>query len=210
MYKTYFNYGAMSSGKTLQLLSAVINYRMKNANVYIMSPVQDDRAGIGVIKTRVEGMKPVKVDFIISEFNNDLKHFLEQAYNNNAILFIDECQFVDYKIVKQMVDYCRDLEETHQHHAPYFKIMAYGLLTDFNNKLFEGTRAWLEEADSMRQLKSSCAIENCDNNPTCNILNPKIAEQAREEGTNTVIGSDAYMSVCSYHYHLLMNKWKQN
>ena len=72
MYKTYFNYGAMSSGKTLQLLSAIINYRMKNANVLIMSPQQDNRAGVGVIKTRVEGMKPIKVDFVISEFNDEL------------------------------------------------------------------------------------------------------------------------------------------
>lgn len=207
MYKTYFNYGAMSSGKTLQLLSAIINYRMKNANVLIMSPQQDNRAGVGVIKTRVEGMKPIKVDFVISEFNDKLKAFLHKAYDKNAIIFIDECQFISYNTVKQMVNYCRDLEDTHNHKSPYFKIMAYGLLTDFNNKLFEGTRAWLEEADSMRQLKSSCAVENCDNNPTCNILNPDIAAKARAEGTNTVIGSKAYMSVCSYHYYALMKKY---
>lgn len=206
MYKTYFNYGAMSSGKTLQLLSAVINYKMKNANVLIMSPAKDNRAGVGVIKTRVKGMAPIKVDYIVTDFNDDLKKFLHKAYDNNAIIFIDECQFLSYQTVKNMINYCRDLEETHKHKSPYFKIMAYGLLTDFNNQLFDGTKAWVEEADSMRQLKSSCAIPNCDRNPTCNILNPKIAKKAREKGTNTIIGDNVYQSVCSYHYHLLMKE----
>lgn len=198
MFKTYLKYGPMNSSKTANLLMAVHNYQTKGVKTYLITPKTDNRAGVGIIKARI-GLQ-AKADFVIDKFNKQLKDFVTQACKQDAVLFIDECQFVDYDTVKKLISYCHELDQIKFKDYPRenFNLLAYGLLTDFNNHLFSGTRAWLEEADSLHEIKTVCKY--CNRKATCNYLDPTVAKQAN---SNIVVGDKAYQSVCSYHYYQL-------
>lgn len=198
MFKTYFKYGPMNSSKTANLLMAVHNYQTKGVKTYLIAPKTDNRAGVGTIKARI-GLQ-AKADFIIDKFDNSLKDFINRAYQQDAVLFMDECQFVNYDTVKQLINWCHKLDQQ-SGKRENFNLLAYGLLTDFNNHLFSGTRAWLEEADSLHEIKTVCKY--CNRKATCNYLDQTVAEQA---DSNIVVGDKAYQSVCSYHYYQLMHK----
>ena len=53
MSKLYFRYGAMGSGKTIDLLKVAFNYRERNQDVIIYTAEIDDRYGVGKITTRI-------------------------------------------------------------------------------------------------------------------------------------------------------------
>ena len=57
-------------------------------------------------------------------------------------------------------------------------VFAFGLLKDFRNKLFDGTKRWIEEADSLREMKTICEL--CDRKATCNALENKNRVMVRE------------------------------
>lgn len=199
MFKTYFKYGVMNCGKSIELLSNAHNYKTKGVKTYLLTPKQDTRSGEGVIKARI-GLS-AKADFIITDGNEeDLFYFIQKAYKEDAVLFIDECQFLSYDLVKDIIEWCHQLDcnFTNNSHEN-FNLLAYGLLTDFNNQLFDGTRAWLEEADSIHEIKTVCHF--CNKKATCNYLDKKVADKAKG---NLVIGDKAYISVCSHHYYQLM------
>ena len=53
MAKFYFRYGAMGSGKTIDLLKVAYNYKERGQNVLIYTAKIDDRYEVGKITTRI-------------------------------------------------------------------------------------------------------------------------------------------------------------
>ena len=53
MAKLYVYYGAMNSGKSLNLLANVHTYEEQGKNVLLMKPSFDSRSGLGIIDSRV-------------------------------------------------------------------------------------------------------------------------------------------------------------
>lgn len=198
MFKTYFKYGTMNCGKSTELLSNAHNYKTKGVATFLMTPAKDDRSGVGYINSRI-GLR-AKADFVVTGFNQALQEFLQATYEANGVLFLDECQFLSYATVRKIVDYCHYLE-FQMGEQSNFCLLAYGLLTDFNHKLFDGSKAWVEVADSIHEIKTVCFY--CNRKATCNLLKPEIAKCAREQGTDIVVGDKAYVSVCAYHYYKL-------
>lgn len=192
MFKVYYKYGAMNSSKTASLLMAAHNYKTKNVSTYLVTPALDTRAGVGVIKARI-GLE-TKADLVLSEFNQQVKDFLKTAYDNDGVIFIDEAQFVKSDVIHKMVDYCHELDFNNLGQKENFNILAYGLLTDFTGHLFDGSKAWLEEATSIAEIKTICYF--CNRKATRNLL----MQDTSKEKSNIVIGDKAYKSVCAYHY----------
>lgn len=64
-------------------------------------------------------------------------------------LFVDEVQFMD-----------KDMIDTLSHLADDFgiNVIAYGLMTDFQGQLFEGSKRLVESADSIREIKTNAFI----------------------------------------------------
>ena len=195
MFKVYFNYGCMKSGKTADLLITAHNNKEKGVPVYILSPKIDTRNGEGVISTRI-GIS-AKADFILDKYDKGLHDFITKVYNEDGMIIIDECQFVDPITIHSMCKYCRDLDFGNTRRKNNFSIIAYGLLTDYRSSLFDGTIAWLDEADSINKIKFSCAY--CSRQATRNLLTNKV-----DQDGNVLIGDNEYKPVCSYHY------WKYN
>lgn len=202
MFKVYYKYGTMNSGKSIELLANAHNYQTKGVKTYIMTPRLDNRAGEGIVKARI-GLT-AKADFIIDKLDNqdkvdELANFIEQAYEHDGVLFLDECQFVDSETVHTICDLCRALDYVAPVQSENFCLLAYGLLTDYNSRLFDGSKAWVEEADSMHEVKTVCHY--CNRKATRNLLRQDLAKQADTKHSDIVIGDEEYQSVCSYHYY---------
>lgn len=191
MFKTYYKYGVMNSSKTASLLMAAHNYQDKHQPTFFITPQQDTRAD-HLIKARI-GLSQ-KPDLVLTDFNHDLKVLLNSAVAIGAIVFVDECQFVPYDLVKQMVNYCHECEYNNNLSSDAC-LMAYGLLKDFNNHLFDGSRAWLEEADSIHEIKTVCHY--CNHKATVNYL------KGSNPNSNIHIGDQEYLPVCSRCYYAL-------
>ena len=72
-------------------------------------------------------------------------------------------------------------------------VICYGLRTDFQSHLFEGSRRLFEIADTIDEIKSTC---NCGNKT---IINARIDANGDfvEEGAQVEIGgNDRYVAVC--------------
>jgi thymidine kinase len=75
---------------------------------------------------------------------------LDNGYASLYDLMIDECQFLSPAVVKQI---CFGGDAVNLS-VPDRNVRAYGLLTDFCGRIFEGTAAWLAFADRVTFLPS--------------------------------------------------------
>ena len=53
MAQLFFRYGAMNSGKSIEILKVAHNYEEQNKRVILMTSAVDDRAGVGMIASRI-------------------------------------------------------------------------------------------------------------------------------------------------------------
>ena len=56
MAQLFFKYGAMNSGKTIEILKVAHNYEEQNKPVVLMTSGIDTRDGVGVVSSRI-GLK---------------------------------------------------------------------------------------------------------------------------------------------------------
>ena len=86
--KIYLKYGTMNSSKSAELLMNAHNYKTKGVPVFLLTPSTDTRSGVSTISSRV-GIK-AKADFVVSEFNDELKKFIRHAFTEDGVLMLDE------------------------------------------------------------------------------------------------------------------------
>jgi thymidine kinase len=142
MAKLYFYYSAMNAGKTTHLLQSSHNYRERGMTTLILSSSLDDRFGRGVVKSRI-GIQSPSIIFNQSE---DLYDLVSQQDPVDCIL-VDEAQFLSKAQVYQLTEIVDKLN---------VPVLAYGLRTDFQGELFEGSQYLLAWADELRELKTIC------------------------------------------------------
>lgn len=196
-FKVYFEYGTMGSSKSSQLLMMANNYRHKAVKTYLVKPAIDNRDSDTKIVSRVGLEHEVTYVYVGPTIDKDtgMVKVIKDAISNDGVLFIDEAQFFNYEDVRRIYTLANELSKNKN--LSNFCIMAFGLLTDFNDKLFEGTKAWIEIADSLREIKNVCKF--CNSKATRNYF-----VNHDNSNTNIVIGDSLYYPVCSYHYNLLM------
>ena len=186
MAKLYFNYSSMNAGKSTMLLQANHNYseRGMNAQLYTSSP--DNRFGNDEITSRI-GLKKKS-----NTFTKDTNIFEEIALKHKALfvdcLLIDEAQFLTKKQVEQLGKIVDKLE---------IPVLAFGIRTDFQGNLFEGSKFLLAWADNLKEIKTVC---HCGRKATMVL---RINDQGKviEDGAQIEIGGeDKYVSVCRKHF----------
>jgi thymidine kinase len=146
MAKLYFYYSAMNAGKTTTLLQSAHNYRERGMRTLILTPQLDNRAGHGVIASRI-GLQARGRAFTNAE---DLLGLVRDDIAANGALhcvLVDEAQFLTRAQVWQLSDVVDAL------HIP---VLAYGLRTDFRGEPFEGSQYLLAWADELAEIKTIC------------------------------------------------------
>lgn len=145
MAKLYFYYSAMNAGKSTTLLQAAHNYEERGMRVLLFSPRIDDRAGVGMITSRI-GLQRPSLDF---DFEFDLFEHIgrEHATNPVSCVFMDEAQFLTPAQVLQLTLVCDRLG---------IPVLCYGLRTDFRGEPFDGSKYLLAWADVLGEVKTIC------------------------------------------------------
>lgn len=142
MAKLYFYYSAMNAGKTTHLLQSSYNYRERGMQTLILSSSLDDRFGQGMVKSRI-GIESPSIIFNQAENIYDLV----KKHNPVDCILVDEVQFLSKPQVYQLTEIVDKMG---------IPVLAYGLRTDFQGELFEGSQYLLAWADELRELKTIC------------------------------------------------------
>src|SRR6056300_1668914 len=102
MAKLHFNYSAMNAGKSTALLQANHNYQERGMETLLFTAGIDDRAGKGVIKSRI-GIETQAVAF---EKADDLSEITRARLAEQSIgcVLIDEAQFLTREQVMQLTE----------------------------------------------------------------------------------------------------------
>ncbi len=145
MAKLYFYYSTMNAGKTTLLLQSAHNYRERGMRPLLMTPALDDRAGRGVIRSRV-GLEAEAIAF---EPDQNLLALTQSELQSGPIacVLIDEAQFLTRDQVFQASEVVDELG---------IPVLAFGLRTDFRGELFDGSRYLMAWADELKELKTIC------------------------------------------------------
>lgn len=184
MAQLFFKYGAMNSGKTIEILKVAHNYEEQNKPVVLMTSGLDTRDGVGMVSSRI-GLKREATP-IFSETN--VYEFINQMAVKPFCILVDESQFL---LKKHVIEFARVVDELH------IPVMAFGLKNDFRNELFEGSKYLLLYADKIEELKTICWF--CHKKAIMNLhyVNGKPVY----EGDQVQIGgNEAYYPVCRHHY----------
>ena len=186
MAKLYFNYSSMNAGKSTMLLQANHNYSERGMNAQLYTSSLDNRFGNDEITSRIGLKKKSNI------FTKDTNIFEEIALQHKALfvdcLLIDEAQFLTKKQVEQLGKIVDKLE---------IPVLAFGIRTDFQGNLFEGSKFLLAWADNLKEIKTVC---HCGRKATMVL---RINDQGKviEDGAQIEIGGeDKYVSVCRKHF----------
>ena len=180
MAKLYFYSGSMGSSKTANALMTEYNYSERGQKALLGKTNIDTRNGIYKIKSRIGLEKDcVLLSDICAMGDDELKSY-------DAII-VDEIQFA----TPEQIDFLARIVD--QLSVP---VLCYGLRTDFQTRLFEGSRRLLELADEIKEVKTVCW---CGKKATCNA---RYNEQGIvREGSQVLLGAnDEYVALCRKHF----------
>lgn len=186
MAQLYFRYGAMGSSKTANALMVRYNYIERGKTVLMLKPRTDTRDGENIIKSRIGLQCECEIidDYIIKE-----SYIVTNKAVDVDVVIVDEAQFLS----NHQVDWLSNLVDFN--HIP---VICYGLRTDFQGKLFEGSKRLLEVADKIEEIKTICW---CGRKATFNarLVNGQITTDGE---TIQLGGNESYISLCRRHYKL--------
>jgi thymidine kinase len=174
----------MNSGKSMLLLAKAYNFEERGIPYRIYKSSLDVR-DVGFIHSRPLGDKKCCT---ISPFESFFDK--EDWYNSDVKwLLIDEAQFLTAEQVDELAEIVDDCG---------IDVICYGLRTDFQTHLFEGSKRLFEVADTFEEIKSQCEDGNK------NIFNARIDQKGFlvTEGEQIQVGAeDCYKSVSRKGYY---------
>lgn len=191
MAQLYYRYGAMNSGKSIEVLKVAHNYEEQGKTVRLYTNAIDDRDGVGYVSSRV-GLR--REAYVISKHTDlyaDIMALPENEYP--SCILIDEAQFLtrhQVKALTMIVDYLD------------IPVIAFGLKNDFQNNLFEGSEQLLLHADKIEEMKTICWY--CGKKATMNLrlVNGKPTYHGEQI---QIGGNESYKPVCRRHYNKMDN-----
>jgi thymidine kinase len=146
MAKLYFYFSAMNAGKTTTLLQSAHNYRERGMRALILTPNLDDRAGVGVVASRI-GLRAEALAFARTQDLEALVRADVDALGALGCVLVDEAQFLSREQVWQLSEVVDAMK---------VPVLCYGLRTDFRGELFEGSQHLLAWADEISEIKTIC------------------------------------------------------
>jgi len=181
MAKLYFYYSAMNAGKTTVLLQSAHNYRERGMHPLLFTPAMDDRHKVGLIRSRIG----LEAEAVIFERHTDLyaQVLAELEQRSVHCVLVDEAQFLSKDQVFQLS------EVVDRKNIP---VLCFGLRTDFQGELFEGSQHLLAWADQLEEIKTICHTGR----KATMVVRVDENGYALKEGSQVEIGgNDRYVSV---------------
>jgi thymidine kinase len=179
MAKLHFFYSTMNAGKSTTLLQSNHNYLESNLNTLLFIPEQIGNKSNGKIISRIG----LNADATVIDDKYD---FYEE------IIFVDEAQFITQNQVHSLGKIADKLN---------IPVMCYGIRTDFQGKLFEGSQELLALADNLKELKTICSM--CDKKATMVVRLDKNGKVLLEGEKVLIGGNEIYKTVCRKHFREL-------
>ncbi len=147
MAKLYFRYGAMNCGKSTALMQVAHNYNENNKRVVVIKSSIDTKAD-DYLESRI-GIRR-KVDILI-EPDKSFEEYYEDWNKDASCILVDEAQFLTKKQVEELWIFSKMYD---------IPVICYGLRTDFQTNLFEGSMRLMELADELEELTTICSCGN--------------------------------------------------
>lgn len=188
MSKLYFTYSAMNAGKSAILLQAAYNYRERGMEVMMWTSGHYGTAPDaqkGVIESRIG----LDADAHLYRGDTDLFAAIEGQHKDTPLsaIFFDEAQFLTKAQVWELARVGDELS---------IPVLCYGLRTDFQGELFEGSAALLAIADDLREARTIC---HCGKKA---VMTARLDEtgKALTSGDQVSVGKQVYVSLCRHHW----------
>ncbi len=180
MAKLYFYYGAMGSSKSANALMVEYNYRERGQLVLLAKTNIDTRDGKNTIKSRIG----LQRDCLLL---SDVCAMKDESIQKFDAVIVDEIQFANREQVDFLAHIVDDLN---------VPVMCYGLRSDFQLNLFEGSERLLAIADEIKEIKTVCW---CGKKATCNARYNEYG--IVRNGEQIMLGAnDEYIALCRKHF----------
>ncbi|WP_262695785.1 thymidine kinase [Kordiimonas aquimaris] len=191
MAKLYFYYSAMNAGKTTTLLQSSFNYQERGMATMLFTAAIDNRHGIGTISSRIG----LEAEAHLFEPDINLREVIESElkYRTVNCVLIDEAQFLTRDHVFQLAAVADELG---------VPVLCYGLRTDFQANLFEGSQWLLAVADELLELKTICT---CGSKASMNLRIDANGNAVKEGASIEIGGNDRYIALCRKHFMEKLN-----
>ena len=186
MAKLYFYYASMNAGKSTILLQTDFNYRERGMGTMLWTAGIHDRSGYGVIDSRIG----IKAEAEAYDAATPIRAAVEAELKARAVhvVLVDEAQFLSRGQVLELASVADDLG---------IPVLCYGLRTDFQGNLFEGSATLLALADKLVELKAIC---ECGRKATMNLRVDAEGRAVRAGAQTEIGGNDRYVALCRRHF----------
>ena len=179
--KTLFQIRGNGLQQNRQALITKYNYEENDLQVWLIKPSADTRDGQQILRSRIGLEAEVEV---IPPSMDVWERFRDTRLGRCDVIIVDECQF----LTEQQIDQLRAI--VNENNIP---VMCFGLRTDFQTRLFPGSRRLMEIADTIQEIKTIC---DCGAKAT---VNARIDSQGHiiTQGEQVVLGgNDSYIAMC--------------
>ena len=105
MSKLIFCYGAMNSGKSMQLLTWKYNYEEAGYKVFLYKPAMDTRGSFkdGENKGVIASRAGLEASCTLVYEDENFSKYLDEINDPKTIIMLDEAQFLTEKQVKELL-----------------------------------------------------------------------------------------------------------
>ena len=187
MAKLYFNYSSMNAGKSTALLQANHNYLERGMKTKMFTFSGDNRYEENKIVSRI-GISADANSF--SEATDLFQNLIEdKELKKIQCVLIDEAQFLKKKQVAQLGRIVDELD---------IAVLAFGIRTDFQGELFEGSKYLLAWADNLKEIKTVCW---CARKATMVVRLDSKGNILSEGQQLEIGGNEKYVPLCRAHFN---------
>jgi len=189
MAKLHFFYSTMNAGKSTALLQSNHNYLESDLKTMLFIPEEIGTKSNGKIISRIG----LNADAIVVNKNYCFYDEIEKTkYKEISCIFIDEAQFLSKKQVHNLGRIADELN---------IPVMCYGIRTDFQGELFEGSKELLALADNLKELKTICSL--CDKKATMVVRIDQDGKVILKGEKILIGGNEKYKTLCRKHFREL-------
>ena len=174
----------MGSAKTALLLTQAYNFEERGLKYLCMKPIIDNREKDNVIRSRIGIERECTWIYPSTNLYDYLSDLYDKTLAVKDWILVDESQFLTYEQIDQLARVVDDFGTN---------VVCYGLRTDFQSHLFEGSKRLFELADTIEEIKSTCA---CGRKTSINVRIDSQGNIVTDGNQVEIGGDDRYIAMC--------------